>query len=432
MRKIQPLPSPTLEKSLLRWLRKNSRASPRWAATPLNTSRSFPDSASPPERRTNRITKASPLDAASSYNGVPTNSLDTTADGTHVPDPGCNCDTPVNPNSDFVQEFKVLTSNFSAEEQKGPVVITSVTKAGGSQFHGNAFFSARNHSLNANDWLNNFSGVQQPANSYYYPGGSVGGPVIIPGTGFNKARTKLFFFTGFEYYVQTLDTGLLRATVPTASELTGDFSPTSIAGEGTVTASGKAPGPLNSAALATFGGTKIPACTGTPNGRCIDPNLLALTKLFSAPNANPNSTAGYNYVQAEIFNQNNKQWVIRSDWSLSDNTKVFVRYNYQREVQQFPVGLWWRNTDQVPYPTPIQGRNRSDSLSGTLTHVFSQSMTNETVVAYTFVGFPNVFADPNKVSRSKVGYNYKGLFQNGVAQIPSFGNMSGAAEAAVV
>ena len=191
----------------------------------------------------------SPLNAAYSYNGLPTNSLDITADGAHVSDPGCNCDTPVNPNSDFVQEFKVLTSNFSAEEQKGPVVISSITKAGGSQFHGNAFFSARNHSLNANDWLNKFSGIQEPANSYYYPGGSIGGPVIIPGTGFNKDRKKLFFFTGFEYYNQTLDTGLLRATVPTASELTGDFSPSSINGEGTTkTASGIPPGQLTTAA----------------------------------------------------------------------------------------------------------------------------------------------------------------------------------------
>src|SRR6516225_11887739 len=94
----------------------------------------------------------SPLNNAYSYNGLPGNSLDITADGAHVSDPGCNCDTPVNPNSDFVQEFKVLTSNFSADEQKGPIVITSVTKAGGSGFHGNAFFSARNHVLNANDW----------------------------------------------------------------------------------------------------------------------------------------------------------------------------------------------------------------------------------------------------------------------------------------
>jgi hypothetical protein len=363
----------------------------------------------------------SPLNAAYSYNGLPTNSLDITADGAHVSDPGCNCDTPVNPNSDFVQEFKVLTSNFNAEEQKGPVVISSITKAGGTQYHGNAFFSARNHSLNANDWLNNFSGVPQPANSYYYPGGSIGGPIFIPGTPLKKDHTKLFFFTGFEYYNQTLDTGLLRATVPTASELAGDFSQTSINGEGAITASGLPPGYLTSAATAAFGGTTIPACTGTPNGQCIDPSMLALAKLYPGANKDPNTTGGYNYVQAEIFNQNNRQWVIRGDWSISDNTKVFVRYNYQRELQLFPVGLWWRNTDQVPYPTPIQGRNRSDSVSGTITHVFSQSMTNETVMAYTFVGFPNVFANPSAVDRSTVGYKYTGLFNNGVPQIPSIG-----------
>ena len=55
-------------------------------------------------------------------------------------------------------------------------------------------------------------------------------------------------------------------------------------------------------------------------------------------------------------------------------------------------------------------------------------MTNETVVAYTFVGFPNVFADPKKVDRTNVGYSYKGLFNNGVAQIPSFGGTGGPAK----
>src|SRR5689334_24889531 len=82
----------------------------------------------------------SPLNNAFSYNGLPGNTLDIVADGAHVSDPGCNCDTPVNPNSDFLSEFRVLQSNFSAEEQKGPMVITTVTKAGGSQFHGEGFF----------------------------------------------------------------------------------------------------------------------------------------------------------------------------------------------------------------------------------------------------------------------------------------------------
>ena len=292
----------------------------------------------------------SPLNNAFSYNGLPSNTLDIVADGAHVSDPGCNCDTPVNPNSDFIQEFKILASNFSAEEQKGPMVITSVTKSGGNEFHGNAFFSARNYVLNANDSYSNALGISQPQNKFYYPGGSIGGPVLIPKTRFNKNRNKLFFFTGYEYFYQVLDTGQLTATVPTTGMLTGNFSPAEIAKEGTKTASGGPPG-----VVTQFPGGIIPSSL-------IDPNMQALMKLYPQPNANPNVTGGYNYVQSEIFNQNNWQWVARGDYSISDNTKLFVRYNMQREVQQFPVGLWWRQSDQVPYPTPVQGKNRSDSF----------------------------------------------------------------------
>src|SRR5438093_13589516 len=62
---------------------------------------------------------------------------------------------------------------------------------------------------------------QDPQNKYYYPRGSLGGPVP-------KTHNKLFFFTGFEYYYQVLDTGLLRATVPTPGMLGGDFSSTEL------------------------------------------------------------------------------------------------------------------------------------------------------------------------------------------------------------
>ena len=353
----------------------------------------------------------SPLNGAYSYNGLPNNSLDITADGAHVSDPGCNCDTPVNPNSDMISEFQVKMSNFSAENQKGPAVITSVAKSGGKDFHGSAFMYARNYAMNANDALFNATGQSRPQNKYYYPGGTVGGPILIPGTRFNKNRNKLFFFTGFEYFYQVLDTGLLRATVPTAGELTGNFSPAEVAKEGNVTASGGPPGQVTSAA---YPGGIIPA-------NMIDKNMQSLMKLYPQANANPNATGGYNYVQAENFNQNNVQWMSRVDYSISDNTKLFVRYNLQRETQLFPVGLWWRQTGQVPYPTSVEGKNKSDSVTASLTHVFNPTMTNEFVFGYSYIGFPNVFADPSKVDRTQVGYGYKGLFKNGVAQIPSFG-----------
>lgn len=367
----------------------------------------------------------SPLNAAYSYNGMPSNSLDIVVDGAHASDPGCNCDTPVNPNMDMVSEVKVLTSNFSAETQKGPAVVSTVAKSGGTAFHGSAFFYARNYVLNSNDALNNASGVPRPENKYYYPGGTLGGPVLIPGTRFNKNRNKLFFFTGYEYFYQVLDTGLLRATVPTPGELTGNFSPAEIAKEGNITASGGPPGLLNAAALAQFPGGMIPQSQ-------IDPNMVALMKLYPAANANPNATGGYNYVQAETFNQNNIQWMTRVDYNISDNTKLFVRYNLQRETQLFPVGLWWRQTDQVPYPTPVEGKNRSDSVTASLTHVFSPTMTNEFIFAYSYIGFPNIFQDPAKVNRTTAGYAYRTLYNNGVSQIPSFAGSGGAGEAALV
>jgi hypothetical protein len=379
----------------------------------------------------------SPLNNAYSYNGLPSNSLDITMDSAHVSDPGCNCDTPVNPNSDFLQEFKVLAGNYSAETQKGPILITSVTKSGTNAYHGSGFFSARNYQLNSNDWLNNHDKSPKPQNKYYYPGGTFGGPVP-------KLHNKLFFFTGFEYFYQVLDTGLLRATVPTQGMLNGDFSTSELAKIGDAThnfntaagapAASACPGTsvalgnylpcLNQSALNAFGATsdgnggfnvQIPAAS-------LNTNMLALMNLLPAANADPSQTSGYNYVQSEIFNQNNVQFTTREDWNISDNTKVFVRYNYQKETQLFPVGLWWRNGAQVPYPTSVEGKNSSHSLSGSLTHVFSPSMTNEVVVAYTLVKFPNVFSDPSKVDRNNVGFNVQGLFKNGVAQIPSFGS----------
>ncbi len=360
----------------------------------------------------------SPLNGAYSYNGLPGNSLDITADGAHVSDPGCNCATPVNPNSNMISEFKVTMSNFNAENQKGPGVISSVAKGGGQAFHGSGTLSARNGVLNANDWLSNYSRVARPENAYYYPGFTLGGPVLLPRTKFNRNRDKLFFFTGYQYFYQVLDTGLLRATVPTAGMRNGDFSPAELSKLGNYTTTGQAPQQINARGLASFPGGIIPKSV-------IDPSMQSLMNLYQAPNADPNSNAGYNWVDDRKFNQNSFQWMSRIDYSFSDNTKLYVRYNAQREVQLFPIGLWSAaNLNAQPYPTPIQGKNQSDSVTASLTHVFNSSMTNEAVFGYTYIGFPNVFQDPAKVTRSTIGYQYKGLFKNGITQFPSL-NASG-------
>ncbi|MBL0160098.1 MAG: carboxypeptidase regulatory-like domain-containing protein [Bryobacterales bacterium] len=365
----------------------------------------------------------SPLNNAYAYNGLPSNTLDITADGAHVSDPGCNCDTPVNPNSDMVAEFKITMSNFSAENQKGPAVISSVAKSGGNTFHGSGFLYARHYTLNANDWINNASSRPRPQNKYYYPGATLGGPVVIPGTNFNKDRNKLFFFTGYQYFYQVLDTGLQRSAVPTDGMRAGDFSPTELAKMGKITASGSAPGQINARNLALYPGGIIPASA-------IDPNMLALMKLYPKPNADPNATGGYNWTDQLLFNQNNHQWMTRVDYNISDNTKMFVRYNMQRELQRFPMQVWsTATTQQLPYPSSVLGKNKSDSVTASLTHVFSPSMTNEFVFGYTYIGFPNVFEDPDKVDPAKIGFNSKLLYKNNVPQFP---NLAAGVEAAAI
>ncbi len=124
----------------------------------------------------------------------------------------------------MVQEVKVQSSNFAAEYGSGAMNVSAVTKAGSSQFHGTLYDYSRSHKFAANDRSNSIAGVKKPESSFQYPGGNIGGPIIIPGTDFNKNRDKLFFFAGIEVQRQQVDSGARFGTVPTAAQRSGDFS----------------------------------------------------------------------------------------------------------------------------------------------------------------------------------------------------------------
>ena len=163
-----------------------------------------------------------------SANGNQVKSLDITVDGAPGADPGCNCATSVNPNSEFIQEFKVLQSSFSAEYSKGPNSMTVVSKSGGRDFHGSVFTYFRDYHLNSNEWLGNKVGAERTKNKFLYPGLTLSGPLSFGG--FNKNRDKVFFFVGYEYYKQTIDTGFIQSWVPTTAMRNGDFSELATAG----------------------------------------------------------------------------------------------------------------------------------------------------------------------------------------------------------
>src|SRR5256886_14367016 len=151
-----------------------------------------------------------------SANGTRAGALDITSDGAHIIDPGCNCGQAMNTNADMTAELKVMSSNFGADESKGPVVISAIGTSGGNQYHAEGYVYARYYSLNANDPQNKNSNIARPETKYLYPGFNISGPVILPHSQFNRARDKMFFFFGTEYYKQNVDNGVYHAVVPTA------------------------------------------------------------------------------------------------------------------------------------------------------------------------------------------------------------------------
>jgi len=121
-----------------------------------------------------------------------------------------------NPNPDSIQEFKVLTSDFTAEYGRSAGgIITEVTKSGTNAFHGSAYDFVRNTAFDANNFFSNLQGDPRQVLHRNQYGGTVGGPI---------KKDKLFFFLAYQKQQQSeLQVGQV-ATLPTPAELQGNFS----------------------------------------------------------------------------------------------------------------------------------------------------------------------------------------------------------------
>jgi hypothetical protein len=98
---------------------------------------------------------------------------------------------------DALQEFRVSSSSYSAEFGRTPGgQFSFTTRSGTSQLHGSAFDYLRNDYFDANNWFNDHNGIPKPALRQNDFGGTVGGPIVVPGI---LTRTaKIFFFASYE------------------------------------------------------------------------------------------------------------------------------------------------------------------------------------------------------------------------------------------
>lgn len=249
--------------------------------------------------------------------------------------------TPLRPNPDSVQEFQVVTSNFTAElGRSSGAQVSLVTRSGTSQFHGNLFEYYRTPRLDAKSYPVTIAGAPKDQFVQHIYGGSLGGPLLNPGFGEGGQgphwmRDKAFFFVNLQK-LHAYDTALVTRTVYTASARAGLFR--------YVVGRANAPAGTATAAVDAAGNPTLPACTGTPptNAPCIssyniatnptgtgiDPTLAAIINSMPAPNnftaGDGLNTAGFNFASPQHEQQ--YDFVTKLDFNLRQNSLLYVRY----------------------------------------------------------------------------------------------------------
>ena len=308
-----------------------------------------------------------------SFSGAPANANQWQVNGANNNDEGSQRTILVYPSVDAIQEFKILRNSYGPEYGgAGGSQINLVTKAGGNQFHGDAYYYGRNDKLNAENY---FLGQQKAncipgdpvcgkknflrRNDY---GFTVGGPV---------KKDKLFFFYSEEWNKERR--GQVRqAWIPTAAELGGNFndlaaariaagavlnpadpktySLTKNAAGNTITCGGPAM-PNNPAPVSQGGGTPFGTnATGQPGpsgyvipSNQLSPAGLAYLSQLPAPNL-VNLCDSHDWVSQVGIPLNWREDNVRGDYNLTKGTTLMINFTNESWINPLhgyeEGGLW--------------------------------------------------------------------------------------------
>ena len=132
-------------------------------------------------------------------------------DGVTNKDTGSNSGNYAAPALDSIAEVRVQASNFQAEYGRSSgATISVITRSGTKDWRGSAAFYKRDDAWNGNEFqrrqqcgLGVTAQCDPPLYTFDNTAWTLGGPVLIPGTEFNKGRNKLFFFFSQELLSRT-------------------------------------------------------------------------------------------------------------------------------------------------------------------------------------------------------------------------------------
>ena len=243
--------------------------------------------------------------------------------------------TPLRPNPDSVQEFQIVTSNFTAElGRSSGAQVTLVTRSGTNHFHGNVFDYYQTPSFNAKSYPITIAKLPKDQFVQHIFGGSFGGPLFNPGFGegtkpFRLFRDKAFFFVNLQL-LRAYDTALVTRTVYTQTARAGLFR--------YVVGRANAPAGTSTASVDAAGNPTLPACSATVTTLClssynivpfgIDPTLSGIINSMPLPNnfttGDGLNTAGFNWASP----QHERQYDLSTkfDYKLNEKNAFYVRW----------------------------------------------------------------------------------------------------------
>jgi len=305
------------------------------------------------------------------------------------------------PNIDAIAEFKIETSNSSAEfGNVTGATVNATLKSGTNDLRGNVFEFFRNDALDANSWSNNRNNAPKQKLRQNIYGGTVGGPIV---------RNQIFFFADYQGTRQRTGGGTTRTVAPVEWR-TGDLSSISTAIIDPLTG-------------AQFPGNRI------PESRIINPVARAL---FSNPDRYPIPTrAGTsnitgNYVTSFANELDGSQFDVKIDARLSNQDNVSGRYSF---------GDFNTNGIRGALPVELTSKSfsRPQNVALNWTRIISPTIINEARVGLNRAVFINDVLDWSGLGNGNASFGIPGTqAKPGLSSIALGNGLSTIGTAAVI
>ena len=284
----------------------------------------------------------------------------------------------VQPSPDAVDEFRVITSNFSAEYGRvGGGVVNAALRSGGNEFHGTAYEFLRNTDLNAIGFTFSPAVFQKPTLQRNQFGFTAGGPFI---------KNKLFFFADYEGYRQ-LQRYLNFDSIPDVNDRNGTL-PVSVYD------------PLNK--------TVYPAGTAIPVAQL---NPFAATVLGNLPA--PNGPGRSNDFEALLLIRDyNDKYDAKINYQINDNMTSFLRFSQRKDLSYY--------APDIPGPSGGNGNGYIHAIQQQAAAGYTWTVTSSSLFEAR-LGFDHVLA--GKVPPYLGGPSMEALY--GIEGLPTSPNLTG-------